>query len=355
MTRAPCVPFPVLPLADEPFVADWDRYLLEGGERPFAFLQERLPQLAIPVRAGVSKTTAYRNVTRRGEAFSTAAFGGRLELEEPWSVHLAIEGHTAGALPVLSTPNRRDFETLLIALACRHEPRDVNPAVNAQLVSGLVNWDRLGRYRATWLAAQGSLAGAGGWPAELARVEAGEPWRFLDRVLLACDRPYSGVGAAELGLPMGEAEWLDRSRILRVEHELTHYARRRLLGGMSEDLFEELLADFMGLTRALGRFEAGWFLRFLGLEDLPRVRDDGRLHAYTAGLSRDAVARLCEVAARAAAGLEALAGRWYGEAGRIRFFLALASLGLGDVAGDGRDRLFEEAWERAGRLVRAPS
>ncbi len=89
----------------------------------------------------------------------------------------------------------------------------------------------------------------------------------------------------------------------------------------------------MGLTRALGRFEAGWFLRFLGLEELPRVRDDGRLHAYTAGLSRDAVTRLCEVAARAAAGVETLAGRWYGEAGRIRFFLALSSLGLGDVAG----------------------
>ncbi|MBI5443160.1 MAG: hypothetical protein HY900_18330, partial [Deltaproteobacteria bacterium] len=105
--RTPRVPPPVLPLADEPHVADWRRYLLEAGDHPFDALQERLPQLAIPVGTGVSKAPAYRDVTRRGAAFSSADFGGRLRLDEPRALQVTIESHPAGALPVLSTSNRR--------------------------------------------------------------------------------------------------------------------------------------------------------------------------------------------------------------------------------------------------------
>jgi hypothetical protein len=352
--RTPRVPPPVLPLADEPHVADWSRYLLEAGDHPFDFLQDRLPQLAIPVRTGVSKTHAYREVTRRGTAFSSAAFDGRLSLDEPRALRVTIQGHPAGALPVLSTPNRRDFGTLYFALACRHEPRSLGSSVNAQMIAGLVNWDRLRRYRECWSSRQSGKNAARAWPAEMARVTSKERWRFLDRVLLVCEQPYSDVSATELGLAMSEAEWLDRSRVLRVEHEFTHYATKRVFGVMRANLLDEILADFMGLTRALGRFEARWFLRFLGLEGLPLIRGGGRVHTYTTGLSPDAVTLLCEVVVEAAAGVETLARRWYSEAGSLRFFLALSSLSLDLIAGDDRDRLFEEAWEVAGRLTRAP-
>jgi hypothetical protein len=352
--RTPLLAPPVFPLADEPHVADWSRYLLEAGDHLFEFLQERLSQLAIPVRAGVSKTGAYREVTRRGTAFSSAAFDGRLRLDEPQALRLMIQSHPAGALPVLATPCRQDFENLYFALACRHEPRSVAASINAQMVAGLTNWDRLRQYRDCWVSRQTGVDAAGAWPAEMARVAREEPWRFLDRVLLVCERPYSGVSAAELGLEMSEAEWLERSNALRIEHEFTHYATKRVFGVMRPNLLDEILADFMGLTRALGRFEAGWFLHFLGLEDHPSIRGDGRVHAYTAGLSPDAVTLLCEVAVDAAAGVETLATRWYSEAGRHRFFLALSSLSLDRIASDERAQLFEEAWEAAGRLLGTP-
>ena len=349
--RAPVVPAPVLPLDEEPHVAAWREYRDAAGDAPFAFLQERLAQLAIPVRPGVSETPAYRRAMRRGEPPSASDLGGRLRLEEPAALRLSVEAHPAGALPVLATPCRRDFETLLFALAHRHEPRDVLPSVNAQLVSSLVNWDRLGRYRREWLARQGRLDAVAAWPAEMARIAADEPWRAYDRLLLVCDRPYGGVEASVLGLPMSREEWLARSRVLRVEHEMTHYATKRLFGVMRSNVLDELLADVMGATRALGGVEARWLLLFLGLEEHPRVREDGRFHAYTAGLSPAAKALLAEVTARAAAGAEALARRSYRQPDRARFFLALASLGLADLAGDRRESLFDAAWEAAGRLL----
>lgn len=343
---------PVLPLSDEPHVSDWRRYLRDAGERPFERLQGLLPQLAIPVREGVSRTRAYRDVLRRGAPVSTALLGGPLRLAEPRALRLTIESHPAGALPVLATPCRRDFETLVSALAFHHEPRRLPPSVNAQTIAGLVNWDRVRRYRERWSARQGE---ARDWPAEMARVAREEPGRFFDRLLLVCDRPYGGARAADLGLGLSEAEWLGRSHALRVEHELTHYATKRVFGVMSANLLDELLADFMGFTRALGRFEAGWFLRCLGLDGLPRLRRGGRVHAYTAGLTRGAVSLLCELAAGAALGVEALSRRRYREADRTRFFLALCSLRLDLLAGPERDRRFERAWEDAGGLLRAPA
>src|SRR5207244_2307165 len=128
--------------------------------------------------------------------------------------------HPAGALPVLATTDRGDFETLCRALASRSEPAPISPAVNAQMVAGFNNWDRLRRYRAAWSAGRDPAAAEEDWPQEMGRVAEEERWRFQDRFMIACARPYSDVTAERLGLELDEATWLARSNDLRVEHEL---------------------------------------------------------------------------------------------------------------------------------------
>jgi hypothetical protein len=49
---------------------------------------------------------------------------------------------------------------------------------------------------------------------------------------------------------------------------------------MRNNLIDELIADYMGITAAEGKFCADWFLRFLGLEDFPVYRVGGRLENY---------------------------------------------------------------------------
>jgi uncharacterized protein DUF7005 len=344
-------PAPVFPLPPEPHVADWRGYIAAAGSHAFAYLQERLPQLSIPVREGISRTAAYVDATLRGKPVGAEDFGGALRLERPEEVRLTIHEHPAGALPVIVVAHRDDFETLVRALAWRGEPRPISPSVNAQIVTGFNNWDRMNRHRAAWTASVDPAMAERVWPAEMARVATSEPWRFRDRLVITCVRPYSGVTAAQLGLDMSEDEWLERSTRLRVEHEFTHYATERVFGVMSLNLLDETLADFMGTTYALDVFRAAWYLRFLGLEAWPEVRTDGRIGTYAAELSPAAFRLLCALVVRAASGLEDLGSCFYDRRARGRFLLALASLTLELLASAEASSLFAGAYERAGRLV----
>ena len=105
-------PPPVFPMSEEPHVETWRAYLNPPPSDFFACLQERLPQLAIPITKGIASTNAYRDVVRRGKPFVEDAFGGRLSLERPELFRFFVGEHPSGALPVLLTPHRSDFETL---------------------------------------------------------------------------------------------------------------------------------------------------------------------------------------------------------------------------------------------------
>ena len=106
---------------------------------------------------------------------------------------------------------------------------------------------------------------------------------------------------------MGADEWLNASLVIRREHECAHYFTRRVLGSMRNSLLDELIADYVGVVAASGRYHAAWFLRFLGLEEFPAFRPDGRLQRYRGDppLSDGAFAVLRSVAKRAAERLEA--------------------------------------------------
>jgi hypothetical protein len=338
--RLPSAPF--LPLADEPHVAVWREYAAEAGDGVFGYLRERLPQLRIPVRPGMSRAPAYSRVVYEGEAFETQAFGGVLELAAPNRLRLEVAPHFSGALPVLATDEPEDFRTLYRALGCKSEPAALEPSVHAITVAGFLNWDRIRRVREAWI--------RGGkperlWPAELARVAREERWRVQDTIMVLNAGAYSGVSASEAGLDFSEAAWLDVSMALRREHEFTHVATRRLYGLMRNNLLDETLADCMAMVRVLGRFRAASFLAFLGLGDWPRVAETGRIHHYRAGLDGEAFRLLGEVTVRAAAGLERLVEYHLGDWGPERFFLALTRMTQDGLASPQADALFEAAGE----------
>lgn len=337
---------PALPLPEEAHVAVWREYARAAGNNPLALLQAKLPQLNAPIRAGVSATPEYGALTRQGKAFRRSDFGGRLRLERPAALRLSIHDHPAGALPVLITAHRPDLVTLLRAFGHRNEPAPIPPTVNAMMVSGYINWDRIGRYRSEWLAAGHR---AEDWPAEMSRVDREETWRFRDRLMLAGTAPYAGLSVRALGLRLTPAVWRRRSLILRIEHEFTHYATKRLFGAMRNNLLDELIADFMGMTAALGRFRAKWFLAGMGIEKWPEIKAEGRAHAYRMGLGDADFVKACGLATRAATGLETVSRRHYRAADRRRFFLGMTGLALADWASPRAEPLFlRAARERAG-------
>jgi uncharacterized protein DUF7005 len=336
------------PFPDEPFVAFWEAVAAESRERgAFTVLRERLPQLAFPIREGISRTEAYRDATLRGVPVETLPEATGLELAHPEAVEVVLHTSPAGRIPLLIVRRRPEFVALIQALTRKNEPEPVADAQGALMLAGYNNWSRIGELRRRWEAAEPAARQAATWGEEFQRLQ---PQRELyqDRFILLSDGPYSAVPAGDLGL--GEAEWREMSLVIRRDHECAHYLTRRLFGSMRNNLLDELMADYAGLVGATGRFRAGWFLRFLGLEDFPGYRAGARLDLYRGKppLSDGAFRVLQRLIREAALSLERFdAGQEQDRtpAGTARTLAALASLRLEDLAAPGAENRIREVVE----------
>ncbi len=268
---------PGFPLEDEPFVETWAQYA-EASEHDgvFSTLKEQLIQLQFPIQEGISQSDAYQTAIRRGQLNGHAGQHPELELVAPDALRLMLYPTPAGRIPVLITTERSDFVRLVQALTRRNEPQVVPPSMGACMVAGYNNWGRIRALRLAWTAKHPGATEAA-WKQAFRRIIP-QKALYQDRFILLSDGPYSAVPAASLGLT--DAQWRSCSLAIRLEHECAHYFTRRVLGSMRNALFDEVLADYMGLVVAVGRFRADWFLRFMGLERFPHYREGGRLQNY---------------------------------------------------------------------------
>jgi hypothetical protein len=321
------------PLPDEPFVDFWQPLAAAARERgAFAVLRESLPQLSFPIREGISATESYRAATRNGVPVETLPEATGLDLDEPEAIELVLHPSAAGRIPVLIARSRSVFVALIRALTKKNEPVPVPASQGALMVSGYNNWSRIRELRRAWEARESAQRETATWSEEFARIT---PHRELyqDRFILLSDGPYSAVPAAELGLDT--AAWKELSLAIRREHECTHYFTRRLFGSMRNNLLDELIADYAGITAATGSFHAGWCVRFL----------TARLDIYrgTPPLSDGAFRVLPALVTAAAGSLERFEARHPappGGAERALRIAALATLRLEDLASpDAEDRL----------------
>src|SRR5436309_6268496 len=240
------------PLPDEPFVAFWETVAAESRTRgAFAVLRQRLPQLAFPIREGISRTAAYRDATLRGVPVESIPEATGLELAHPEAVEVALHSSPAGRIPLLFGRRRPEFEALIQPLTRKNETEPVAAAQGALMVAGYNNWSRIRELRRRWEALAPSARETATWGEEFQRLQP-QKELYQDRFILLSDGPYSAVPAGDLGL--GEAEWRELSLVIRRDHECAHYLTRRLFGSMRNNLLDELMADYAGLVGAVGRF-----------------------------------------------------------------------------------------------------
>lgn len=324
---------------EEPHVAVWREYAQRARDvGVFAALAAVFPQLRFPIRDGISQEPAYAAATRRGRLEEADAFSPGLLLERPESLILTFSDGVAGLLPLLIAGTRADFESLVRAFTERSEPRDVPASMGACFVKGLNNWDRVARYRREWEAANGTAGDDDAWREELGRFAA-QKARYQDRFVILSRGPYSGVAGSEVRVT--ETEWLERSLIVRAEHESTHDLTWRLFGIVRSHATDEIIADFVGLVRAFGVYPDGIARVLLGVDRLPAFRANGRLANYRGNppLDDDDFAAVCELAADATRQLAAVATRHGSRLvdptflARLVYALSLAS--LTELADDG--------------------
>jgi hypothetical protein len=340
------------PLPDEPFIDAWQSYVERSRTLGvLACLREAMLQLRFPIQQGISQTDAYRAVTRRGRLSDLPSSAGP-RLHTPDGLKLWLQQTPAGRIPVLQAAVREDFVALVQALTKRNEPVPVPASMGACIVSGYPNWGRIFELRREWEAAPSGTRSPPDWNGRLREIGRC-PSLYQDRFILLSPGPYSATSAEQVGIE--GSEWNRRSLLIRLEHECTHYFTSQVLGSMSNSLIDELIADYMGIVASEGRYRADWFLRFVGLENFPHYRAQGRLEIYRGEppLSEGAFRVLRTAVLGAAENLEQVDARrlWQLGAGRpvdisvhkAHVIIALSRMGLETLAAPGAARRFEEA------------
>lgn len=328
-----------LPLPDEPHVATWENYQKKAETKGIlSVLQSQLTQLQFPIEAGISNTEAYQAATRRGFLVESEGFS----LEQPDALQLIIYQTPAGKIPLLFSGARADFISLVQALTKKNEPVPIPESMGAQIVSGYNNWGRIREYRREWE----NLNPASNWEDEFQRLIP-QKELYQDTFVILSDNEYSKVPAADLGLE--PSRWRQLSLVIRREHECTHYLTRRLFGSMRNNILDELIADYAGIVKAFGGYQADVFLRFIGLENFPQFRQGGRIENYRGdpSLSDGAFEILKQLVVTAAHNLERFEKNQHFSTvkvdGSLPIIFALTHLTIEELASDIGGSLLQEA------------
>ena len=255
---------------DEPFIEVWKVYYEESKENgAFNTLRKYLPRLNFPIAEDISKTEEYKDVTLKGNPCNR----NYDLLTYPDDLTLSLYQSKAGYIPILFTEHREDFISLVRALAHKNEPYTISNSIGAGMVKGYNNWDRINRYRAIWETENKEK----NW-SEYFEEFKNHKELYQDRFIILSNNGYSGLNSDAFSL--SEEEWRKISFLIRREHECTHYFTERVFGSARNNMFDELIADYAGIIKALGRYDAKWFLTFAGLENYPKYRQGGRMEHY---------------------------------------------------------------------------
>jgi hypothetical protein len=262
-------------LLAEPHLRTWEQYCAEAqGMGAFAALKKRLVQWQFPIERGISRTVVYRTAVQSG-IFPDTDTG--IQLQQPEQLCLCIEPTLAGPIPVIVAPNRHDFVVLVQAMTRQNEPESVPETMGGCIVARYNNWDRIRTLRLEWEASRDYPPAQHEWATEFRLYIKLFPALYQDSFIILSQGDYSGIAAEAMGVP--EPVWRRYSHQIRLTHECTHYATFRLFGSMRNNVLDELIADYWGIRRALGRYRADWFLRFMG-DDGAKWRDNGRIQTY---------------------------------------------------------------------------
>lgn len=328
-------------LLDEAQTRRWE-YYVDAAQQigVYPLLKRYLIPFQFPIQKGISQSKVYRSATLQGKSTQDKQEATGLVLQAPEQLELTMYQSVAGKIPVLFVPHNQDFVSIIQALGYKNEPKSIPDSMGASIIKGINNWDRISKIKNVWSAAHLSSK----WSQYFREFILPNKALYQDTLIVLSNKPYSGIEAAQLGL--GEEEWLRQSLELRLEHECAHYFTLRYLGGMHSNMHDELIADYMGITKVLGYFRPDWFLSFIGLSG-QTYKQGSRLENYLgkAGLSDSAFGTLQNIL-RAASKQIALFNTQIQSSNtlveRIAQLLCLSSLTLEEMASPGgKDRLIE--------------
>ena len=260
-------------LLEDTYINTWEDYCKESKKiGAFETLKKYIVQLQFPIQKGISKSEAYINSTLRGKSNIN---NSGLVLNQPELIQLDIyKNNMIGKVPVIIVPNDDDFNAIISALSNKNEPQKLPKSMGASFINGINNWDRIHQLKADWLKNNST----GNWSLHFKEHILPKPYLFKDKLMVLSTKAYSGVKSDAIGISKNTLK--SSSLIIRREHECAHLFTLKYYGCMGNNIHDEIIADYTGITKVLGQFNEKWFLNFIGLEDYPKYRKGGRLENY---------------------------------------------------------------------------
>ena len=245
---------------------DANKWTLRGRET-IAGLARLYPQLYL--RPGDAGAEAYRDVVLCGQDAPSESLSHFIGSDRDSCL---LEETPVGAIPVITLHERADFELFLQIMLHRCSPVPIPRTQGAVFVDGVVNWTWIRAHEEEYLCTHGPDAD---WEREFSRFTADRA-NYTDALIVLSDGPYSALSADKTGLP--EKDWLEASHTIRKVHECTHFLCHKLFPEKEDAVWDELVADAVGMTAALGHFDPALEERFLGIKG--ENCSGGRLENY---------------------------------------------------------------------------
>ncbi|KRD12420.1 hypothetical protein ASE21_00470 [Flavobacterium sp. Root901] len=276
----------------DPQIEFWEESLMNLSDEKdiFNMLKEFYPQLNFLIEKEIDKLELYNNVVLRGKT-NDIKLSAYLKLEDAKNISIEIHESAAGRIPVLVVPNKEDFVKILQSLVHKNNPVPIPSSMGAVLLNGLNNWKRLNSIKKNWQ----QNNPFGDWNAEFSNNIMPNKSLYKDKLIILSTKPYSNVSAGQLGLE--EDLWISYSISIRKEHEFTHLYTLKKFGQATNNLHDELIADYIGIIKTIWNYDKVWMLTFMGLENYPHYRQGARLENYVkeAKLSPDDFTQLITI------------------------------------------------------------
>lgn len=244
-------------------------------EKPMNFLKLCFPQLCFPIEDGINKSPLYKDAVLKGKYENIDLDHDYLNLNEEDKIYLFVYKSFAGNVPVLVVPEENDFTKIIKALLYKSNPVSLPNSMGASLINGINNWQKINLLKKKWQTKNDSFRS---WNQEFKENVLPFPSLFKDKIIVLSKKNYSGV--SDCTVSMSNDEWQRISFSIRLEHECTHLYTLNNFGVASNNLHDELIADYIGITKAIGYFNKEWMLLFMGLENYPSYRRGARLENY---------------------------------------------------------------------------
>ncbi len=262
-------------LKEDGSVTFWEDFLDQSAETDFEILKNFYPQLSFPVEAGINRTSMYIDAVLKGKSNDSIIKSG-LKLNQPDRIKIKIHHSVSGKIPVLVVPDDEDFKKVIQSLLYKNDPLNIPSTMGAVLINGINNWSRIHHLKKRWH--KNNLFGD--WNEEFSKKILPNFDLYKDKLIILSTKYYSNVKKEKADL--SDAEWLSNSLLIRLEHECTHLYTLKRYGCASNNLHDELVADYIGLAKTFGYFDKNLMLAFMGLEDYPDYRKGSRLENYLA-------------------------------------------------------------------------